>query len=131
MDNKRQQKFSRLIQKELGDIFQREGRAHFGNVFITVTRVQVSPDLGVARVYLSFMLAPNKQFLLEDIQEKTKIIRQQLGSRIRHQARVIPELAFFLDETAEYAAKMDTLISGLNIPPASEEDPNDDTYVKK
>ncbi len=131
MDNKRQQKFSRLIQKELGDIFQREGRAHFGNVFITVTRVQVTPDLGVARVYLSFMLAPNKQFLLEDIQEKTKIIRQQLGGRIRHQARVIPELVFFLDETAEYAAKMDTLISGLNIPPASEEDPNDDTYVKK
>ncbi len=131
MDNKRQQKFSRLIQKELGDIFQREGRAHFGNVFITVTRVQVTPDLGVARVYLSFMLAPNKQFLLEDIQEKTKIIRQQLGSRIRHQARVIPELVFFLDETAEYAAKMDTLISGLNIPPATEEDPNDDTYVKK
>lgn len=131
MDNKRQQKFSRLIQKELGDIFQREGKAHFGSAFITVTRVEVSPDLGVARIYLSFMLAPSKQMLLEDIREKTKIIRQSLGNRIRHQARVIPELVFFLDETAEYAAKMDNLISGLNIPPAPEEDPNDDTYAKK
>jgi len=131
MDNKRQQKFSRLIQKELGDIFQREGKAHFGSAFITVTRVEVSADLGVARIYLSFMLAPSKQMLLEDIQEKTKLIRQSLGNRIRHQARVIPELVFFLDETAEYAAKMDNLISGLSIPPASEEDPNDDTYVKK
>ena len=131
MDNKRQQKFSRLIQKELGDIFQREGKAHFGSAFITVTRVEVSPDLGVARIYLSFMLAPSKQMLLEDIREKTKLIRQSLGNRIRHQARVIPELVFFLDETAEYAAKMDNLISGLNIPPASEEDPNDDTYAKK
>ncbi|CAA9269124.1 MAG: Ribosome-binding factor A [uncultured Cytophagales bacterium] len=131
MDNKRQQKFSRLIQKELGDIFQREGKAHFGSAFITVTRVEVSPDLGVARIYLSFMLAPSKQMLLEDIREKTKLIRQSLGNRIRHQARVIPELVFFLDETAEYAAKMDTLISGLNIPPAPEEDPNDDTYAKK
>lgn len=131
MDNKRQQKFSRLIQKELSEIFQREGKAHFGNAFITVTRVDVSPDLGVARVYLSFMLAPSKQLLLEDIREKVKLIRQHLGNRIRHQARVIPELVFFLDATAEYAAKMDTLISGLNIPPATEEDPDDDTYVKK
>jgi len=131
MDSKRQQKFSRLIQKELGDIFQREGRSHFGNVFITVTRVEVSPDLGVAKVYLSFMLAPSKQLLLEDIREKNKFIRQNLGNRIRNQARIIPELVFFLDETAEYAAKMDTLIAGLNIPPAPEEDPNDDTYHKK
>jgi ribosome-binding factor A len=131
MDNKRQQKFSRLIQKELGDIFQRETKSQFGSAFITVTRVQVSPDLGVARIYLSFMLAPNKQLLLEDIQEKTKLIRQILGNRIRHQARIIPELVFFLDETAEYAAKMDTLISGLNIPPPTEEDPDDTTYVKK
>ncbi len=122
MDSKRQQKFSRLIQKELGDIFQRDMKGQFGNAFITVTRAEVSPDLGVAKVYLSFMLTPNKQFLLEDIKEQTKHIRLILGNRIRNQARIIPELIFLLDETADYAAKMDALISGLNIPPAKEEE---------
>ncbi len=131
MDSKRQQKFSRLIQKELGDIFQRDMKGEFGNAFITVTRAQVSPDLGVAKIYLSFMLTPSKQLLLDDIKEKTKPIRQILGNRIRNQARVIPELVFFLDESAEYAAKMDELIDKLHIPPPSEEDKDDDVYVKK
>ena len=131
MDSKRQQKFSRLIQKELGDIFQRDMKGQFGNAFITVTRAQVSPDLGVARVYLSFMLTPSKERLLEDIQEKTKQIRQTLGNRIRNQARIIPELVFFLDESAEYAARMDQLIEGLHIPPPPAEDQDDDVYVKK
>jgi ribosome-binding factor A len=117
MDSKRQQKFSRLIQKDLGDIFQKETRDFFGGAFITVTEVKVSPDLAIARVYLSMMLVKNKAQLLEDIKEKGKTIRQQLANRIRHQVRVIPELHFYLDETADYAAKMDALISGLNIPP--------------
>ena len=123
MDSKRQQKFARLIQKDLGDIFQKETRDLFEGAFITVTEVKVSPDLGIARVYLSFMLAKNKTMLLESIQDQGKTIRQRLASRIRHQVRVIPELHFYLDETADYAARMDALISNLQIPPADESDP--------
>jgi ribosome-binding factor A len=120
MDNKRQQKFSRLIQKDLGDIFQKEARDLFDGAFITVTEVKVSPDMGLARVYLSMMLVKNKAQLLEGVKDKGKVIRKMLADRIRHQVRVIPELHFYLDETADYAAKMDALISGLNIPPAEE-----------
>ena len=123
MDSKRQQKFARLIQKDLGDIFQKETRDLFEGAFITVTEVKVSPDLGIARVYLSFMLAKNKAMLLEAIQDQGKTIRQRLATRIRHQVRVIPELHFYLDETADYAARMDALISNLQIPPADESDP--------
>jgi ribosome-binding factor A len=123
MDSKRQQKFARLIQKDLGDIFQKETRDLFEGAFITVTEVKVSPDLGIARVYLSFMLAKNKTLLLESIQDQGKTVRQRLATRIRHQVRVIPELHFYLDETADYAARMDEIISNLHIPPADESDP--------
>ncbi len=121
MDSKRQQKFSRLIQKELGDIFQQDTKSLFGKAWITVTQARVSPDLGVAKVYLSFLLAENKGELLGQINEQKKAIRQALAVRIRNQVRVIPELVFFMDDTAEYAAKMDTLIAGLEIPPAPDE----------
>ncbi len=122
MESKRQQKFARQIQKDLGDIFQREMRNQFGDAFITVTDVKVSPDLGIARAYLSFLLTNDKEQLLKNIREKTKQIRQILANKIRNQVRIIPELHFFVDDTAEYAAKMDALFSGITIPPASEED---------
>lgn len=120
MDSKRQQKFSRQIQKDLSEIFQKDMRNAFGNAFITITDVKVTPDLSIARIYLSFMLANDKQGLMQEIREKTKQIRGVLGQRIRHQARIIPELEFFLDDTAEYAAKMDRIISSLDIPPLKE-----------
>ena len=122
MESKRQQKVARQIQKDLSDIFQKEGRTWFDNAFITVTIVRMSPDLAIARVYLSFLVTKNKGLLLEQIQERNKQIRQLLGQRIRHQLRIVPELHFYLDDTAEYAAKMDALFAGITIPPAPEEE---------
>lgn len=121
MSSQRQQKFGRLIQKELGEIFQFDTKSMFGGAFITVSGVKVSPDLGIATVYLSLTLSKKPQVLLEDIKEKSKLIRTQLASRIKNQARVIPELRFFLDETLLEAERMDKLISSLNIPPAEAE----------
>ena len=83
----------------------------FGQAFITITEVKVSPDLGQAKSYISVMLAKDKEGLLDEIRDKTKQIRNILASKIRHQVRIIPELQFFLDDTAEYAAKMDAIIS--------------------
>lgn len=120
MDSKRQQKFSRQIQKDLSEIFQRDAKHLFDGAFITVTEVKVSPDLGLAKVYLSFMLAKNKELLMDEIESKNKAIRHLLGNKLRHQARIIPELRFYLDETADYAAKMDALIGDLVIPPLPE-----------
>jgi ribosome-binding factor A len=114
----RQQKFSRLIQKELSDIFQRDQRGVLGNAFITIVDVRVSPDLSLARVYISMMLAPDKKVVLEKLDSHKKEIRKALGDRIRNQARIIPELAFFIDEVEENAKRMDDLLKGLHIPPA-------------
>lgn len=120
MESKRQQKFARLIQKDLSEIFQRDAKSMFGGAFITITDVKVSPDLSLAKIYLSFMLVKNKAALLDDIKEKGKAIKQLLAVKIRNQARIIPELNFYLDETLEYATKIDELLSKIHIPPAED-----------
>jgi len=123
MDSKRQQKFARLIQKELAEIFQRECSHLFQSTYISVSGVSVSPDLGVAKVHLSLLLSPQGRDLLKEIKLHTKTLRHELAKRIKNQVRVIPELIFYLDDTAEYAAKMDKIISQLDIPQESKEDP--------
>lgn len=120
MESKRQQKFSRLIQKELAEIFQRETTHLFGSAYISVSVVRVSPDLGMARVYLSVMMAPNNEALLLEVRVNTKTIRHLLAQHIKSQVRVIPELVFYLDDSAEYAAHIDKLFTGIDIPPADE-----------
>lgn len=125
MDSKRQQKYSRLIQRDLGEIFQRDTKGMFGNAFITVSRVEVSPDLGVAKIYLSFMMVPDKNTMLKEVRIQTNVIRNTLGIKIRHQARIIPKLVFFLDESVDYAMKMDDVFKDLHIPPTTQVDEND------
>jgi ribosome-binding factor A len=121
METKRQKQVARLIQKELGDIFQSDPKSLFSGAFITVTQVRMTPDLAIARVYLSFLMSKNKQASLEDIVEKTKPIRLELSHRIGKQARIIPELQFFLDDSAEYAAQIEGLFSNIEIPPADKD----------
>lgn len=116
----RQQKFGRLIQKELSDIFQRDKRGILDNTFVTISDVTMSPDLSVARVYISMMLAKDKKQTLEKINRGKSEIRKALGERIRKQVRVVPELIFFIDETEENAFRMEELIKNLNIPPADQ-----------
>ncbi len=122
MESKRQQKFAKLIQKELAEVFQRECSHLFPGAYVSVSVVRVSPDLGVAKVYLSMLVGANAKELLQEIKINSKTIRHLLAQRIKKQVRVIPELIFFLDDTAEYAARMDQLFSGLEIPPADKED---------
>lgn len=117
----RQQKFSRLIQKELSDIFLRDQRGLLGNAFITIVEVKISPDLSVARVYFSMALVKEKKALLEKLDLHKKEIRKALGERIRNQARIVPELAFFIDDVEENAQRMDTILENLKIPPVSDE----------
>ena len=114
----RQQKFGRLIQKELSDIFQRDKRGILDNTFITISDVAMSPDLSVAKVYISMMLAKDKAQTLERLNRGKGEIRKALGEKIRKHARVVPELIFFIDETEENAFKIEELIKNLHIPPA-------------
>ena len=117
----RQQKFARLVQKELMEIFQRDKHGYLDNAFITIAEVRISPDLSVAKVYVSMMLAKDKQAVLAKLDGHKKEIRKALGEKIRNHARIVPELAFFIDEVEENALRMDEILKNLNIPPAPQE----------
>lgn len=126
MESKRQQKYAKLIQKEIGDIFQKDAKHLVGRAMITVTHVLVSPDLGLAKVYLSFLLAdPESTYKL--INDHKKEIRHQLAKRIGKSVRVIPEIAFFPDDSASYAQHIEKVISDLEIPKAPTEEEDEDS----
>lgn len=122
MESKRQQKFAKLIQKELAEVFQRDIPHLFNGSYVSVGTVRVSPDLGMARVYLSLLLVQSGKELISEIRSNTKTIRHHLAQRIKNQVRSIPELVFYLDDSAEYAARMDKIIADLDIPPAPADD---------
>lgn len=122
----RQQKFSRLIQKELSEIFQRDKRGILENAFVTIADVRVSPDLSVAKVYISMMLIKNKEEVLGKINKRKSEIRKALGDKIGKQVRIVPELVFFIDEVQEEALRMDSVLSGLVIPPAMSASKNEE-----
>lgn len=117
----RQQKYGKLIQKELSDIFLKHKDGFLGNAFVTIAEVRLSPDLSIAKVYLSMMLTKDKQAVLKTIQSHKSEIRKLLGNRIRNQARIIPDLIFFIDEVEENAQRMEDLLKSLNIPKETKE----------
>ena len=121
MGSKRQQKFSRMIQKEVAGIFQLKGRTLFANNIVSITKVEVSPDLSVAKIFLSFLRSEGKSETLERLDHHKSEIRRELGNRIAKAVRKIPEIIFYIDEGAEHAEKMDSIFKNLVIPPENPE----------
>jgi len=126
MESKRQQKFAGVLQEELAQVFQREGAAFLPNTLVTITRVRVSPDLAVAKVYLSFFNTNNTTLSINTVNAHSSEIRYKLGSRIRHQVRVVPELTFFVDDTNEYVEKMDSLFEKIAKEPRQKEEDSEE-----
>lgn len=110
MDTTRQQKINRLIQKELGDIFLKDTRMMRG-VLVSVSTVRISPDLGNAKVYLSIFPSEQAKELLQNIKKNAKVVRYDLGQRVGKQLRIIPELAFYLDDSLDYLENIDRLLN--------------------
>ena len=110
MDGKRLEKVNKLMQKELGDIFQKELKPAVPMLMITVTHVRVTSDLGYANVYLSIFGVDDKKKVVEEVNQNAKAIRGLLGNRIRHQLRVVPELRFFEDDSLVYIENIDNLL---------------------
>ena len=109
MQETRQARISRLLQKELADIFQSQTRMMRG-VLVSVTRVKISPDLSICTAYLSVFPSDKGEELLENIRGNEKSVRYELGTRVRNQLRIIPELRFFLDDSLDYLEKIDGLL---------------------
>lgn len=107
MENTRQQKVARQIQRDIADIFQKEGAHLVRGLLVTVTTVHVSPDFGYAKIYISVFPFEKHATLLATLEENNWFMRRQLGQRIRNQLKTIPELQFFLDDSLEYIEQID------------------------
>lgn len=113
METTRQQKISRLIQKELSDIFQKQTQGFHG-VLVSVSAVRISPDLSIARGYLSIFPSERADEILTNINNNARQVRFELGQRVRHQLRIIPELKFFIDDSLDYLDHIDSLLKKGN-----------------
>lgn len=111
MFTQRQNKVGRLIQKELASVFQKEGKSFSANSMVTITVVRMSPDLSIARVYLSIFPSDRSEQVLELIEENMGTIRGLLGKNIRNQVKSIPVLKFFVDDSMDYAQRIDDLLN--------------------
>ncbi len=106
----RQNKISRLIQREMADIMLQFNKSHYKGKLITVTIVRVTKDMGIARIYLSIYPSQFSEEILNDIKAKNKAIRGELGRKIGKSVRIIPELEFFIDDSLDYIEHIDELL---------------------
>ena len=109
MQETRQNKIARLLQKELSMIFQEQTRSMHG-VMVSVTRTKMSPDLSICTAYLSIFPSERGEEMIQNITRNEKQIRFTLGTRVRHQLRIIPELRFFIDDSLDYIERIDELL---------------------
>lgn len=110
METKRQSKISRLLQKELSEIFRRQ-TASMGGVLVSVSIVRVSPDLSVAKAYLSIFPSERANEILENIKAQSKSVRYELAQNVRTVLRKCPELQFYLDDSLDYIENIDRLLA--------------------
>ena len=123
-ETKRQKQVAGLINEELNDILRRMNLLMTDGGMISVSTVKITPDLFEARVYLSMFQVQDTQAALLKFEEKNKEIRKELGTRVRHQLRSIPELKFFIDDTLDYVFKMEELFEKIKKEEAPKADPD-------
>ena len=113
MESTRQSKIARLLQKELSEIFRLQ-TAKLGNTLVSVSAVRVSPDLSIAKAYLSIFPSEKKEEMLKSINANAKTIRYELAQKVRYELRKTPELAFYIDDSLDYIENIDSLLKSDN-----------------
>ncbi|MBR0109190.1 MAG: 30S ribosome-binding factor RbfA [Bacteroidales bacterium] len=106
----RQQKVARELQRDLAEIIRSKGMAAFGGAMLTVSEVRVSPDLSIAKVYVSIFPSEKQEEVMKLLEENNKAIRGELGRKVAKQLRIVPELDFYLDTTLDYVEHIEELL---------------------
>jgi ribosome-binding factor A len=109
-ESTRQQKVARQLQRDLAEIFREKGTAVFAGAMVSVTAVRISPDLSVAKVYISIFPSAKGKEVFALIDSSSKSIRGELGRRISKQLRIVPELVFIIDDSLDYVEHIDELL---------------------
>lgn len=112
MESERLKRLASVLQQDLAEIFIAIGQKYFKGVLLSVTKVKVSPDLSVARVYISIFPMENKELAMETIEKHKGEIKHSVSKRNRHQLRKMPELFFYLDDSLDYEDNIDRLLRG-------------------
>jgi ribosome-binding factor A len=112
MFTERQNKVSKLIQKDISDIFQKHSKEWFGSAMVTVTVVRITKDLSIASIYLSVFPSEKADEIVELMNFNVKTVRFELGNRIRHQLKHVPELRFYKDDSLDHIDRIDKLLNG-------------------
>ncbi len=112
MESTRLKKVSRLLERDLGEIFQQVAKDRFRGTLISVTKVRVTPDLGLAKVYLSIFPTKEQDAVMAYVDEHPGHLRNELAQRVRQQLRIVPELRFYVDDSIEYEENIDRLLRG-------------------
>ena len=106
----RQQKVARQIQKDLAEILRARGMAAYQGAMLTVSGVKITPDLALAKVYVSIFPSAKAVDVMEQLGEETSRLRGELGRRVSKQLRIVPELVFYLDDSLDYVEHIDELL---------------------
>ncbi|HWH62233.1 MAG TPA: 30S ribosome-binding factor RbfA [Ginsengibacter sp.] len=123
-EGKRQKQVAGVITKELNEIFLRMGLNMIEGGMVSIASVKITPDLFEARVYLSFFQVNDNEAALEKIKERSSEIRGELGRRVRHQLRSIPQFTFYIDDTLDYVFKIEKLLDEIKKEDKSNDDSN-------
>jgi ribosome-binding factor A len=114
MASKRQEQVAELIKRNFGIVLQQEGSYIYGGAFVTVTQVQVTPDLSEAKLYISVFNSENKEDVLQMMVKGTKKLKQSLAHRIKRHVRRIPDISIFLDDTLDEMHKLNEIFDNLD-----------------
>ena len=106
----RQLKVAREIQKDMAEIIRSKGMAAFSGAMVSVSGVKVSPDLSVAKIYVSVFPSEKAQAVMQTISENTRSLRGELGGRVGKQLRIVPEIVFYLDSSLDYVEHIEELL---------------------
>lgn len=106
----RQQKVARQIQKDLAEIIRARGMAAYDGAMVTVSGVKITPDLALAKVYVSIFPSSKAEGVMRQLEDETSRLRGELGRRVAKQLRIVPELAFYLDDSLDYVEHIDELL---------------------
>lgn len=109
-ESTRQLKVAKEIQKDMAEIIRSKGMASFGGALVTVSGVRVSPDLSVAKVYVSVFPSAKAPEVMESLRENVRALRGELGAKVAKQLRIVPEIAFFLDSSLDYVEHIEELL---------------------
>lgn len=110
IESTRQQKIGRHILRDISDILSKEAASLVKGTMVSVTRVRMSPDFSLAKVYLSIFPFERHEAIMQTLADNNWMIRKALGTRVRNQLRIVPELAFYLDDSLEYISEIDKLL---------------------